>query len=63
MKIKKEYLRILFFAILVAFVFSSCSSSRKTTMKPRKKKKCNCPTFSYQVMPINSHYIFIHQNG
>lgn len=47
MKIKKiSIVLVLLFSILV----SSCAtSSRGTKMKKTRKKKCNCPTFSYQV--------------
>ncbi|MBQ2397923.1 MAG: hypothetical protein II304_12960 [Bacteroidales bacterium] len=45
MKIKKiSIVLVLFFSILV----SSCAtSSRGTKMKKTRKKKCNCPTFTY----------------
>ena len=45
MKIKKVYL-VLF--VLFAVLISSCAtSSRGTKMKKTRKRKCNCPTFTY----------------
>lgn len=54
MKIKKVYLVLL---VLFAVLISSCAtSSRGTTMKKTRKKKCNCPTFSYQAPKQETTY-------
>ncbi|MBQ5872923.1 MAG: hypothetical protein IIW58_02115 [Bacteroidales bacterium] len=45
MKIKKSYL-VLF--LLFSLLATSCAtSSRGVKMKKTRKKKCNCPTFTY----------------
>ncbi|MBO7224505.1 MAG: hypothetical protein J6V35_01180 [Bacteroidales bacterium] len=56
MKIKKAYLVLL---VLFAVLLSSCAtSSRGTTMKKTRKKKCKCPTFSYQApKQENTYYV------
>lgn len=54
MKIKKVYL-VLF--VLFSVLFSSCAtSSRGMKMKKTRKKKCNCPTFSYQAPKQETTY-------
>ncbi len=54
MKIKKVYLALL---VLFAVLISSCAtSSRGAKMKKTRKKKCNCPTFSYQAPKQETTY-------
>ena len=47
MKINKRHIKLILTSLIIIFVLSSCATQSRTTMQPKKKKKCNCPTFSY----------------
>jgi len=48
------YRNILFMVICLALIASSCSTQRKG-MRKRKKRNCNCPSFSLQQKALENH--------
>lgn len=59
MKINKRHIKLILTSLIIIFVLSSCATQSRTTMKPKKKKKCNCPTFSYyEVKKIEQQLYF-----
>lgn len=47
---------MLLLAIIACGVLDACTSGRKapTMPKHRKRKKCDCPTFSQYIVPIET---------
>ncbi len=66
MKINKRHIKLILTSLMIIFVLSSCATQSRTAMKPKKKKKCKCPTFSYmeskRITPQNC-YLISYQNN
>ncbi|MDD2529773.1 MAG: hypothetical protein PHN41_00935 [Bacteroidales bacterium] len=52
MKIIQKHIKLILSTLIIVLVLSSCASNKRTTMKPRNKKKCNCPTFSINTLQL-----------
>ena len=53
---KSKIVCMLLLAIIACGVLDACTSGRKapTMPKHRKRKKCDCPTFSQYIVPIET---------
>lgn len=56
LKMKTKIIYILFLSFVLCGVLDACSSGRRvpTMPKHRKRKKCDCPTFSQFTVPVET---------
>lgn len=59
MKLNNRHIIKLIFLGIFVLSIASCSSSRprSSTMKKKKAKKCNCPTFSQNININNTYFL------